>query len=142
MGSEIDPAQTARALERCLALHARDALAAAVAAGALPGAEGIALRMPLREIARDEIDEVERLAARIVSLGGKPDVAAEPVALPKTFAPAVRALLEMQRETLAALVDAIPADADDPEGEATEHLLEHVIDRKRNGIELLERAVR
>ena len=72
---------------------------------------------------------------------GEPTDSAE-VSLPKTLKPALRALREMQQETLDALVDAIPADADDAEGEATEHLLEHIIARKRDDLELLERALR
>jgi hypothetical protein len=48
----------------------------------------------------------------------------------------------MHREALDAVVDAIPAGADDAEGEATEHLLEHIVARKRDVIELLERAQR
>ena len=51
-------------------------------------------------------------------------------------------LIAMQREANDAVVAAIPADADDAEGEATEHLLEHVVARKRDVIELLERATR
>jgi hypothetical protein len=48
----------------------------------------------------------------------------------------------MQREANDAVVAAIPADDDDMEGEATEHLLEHIVARKRDVIELLERAQR
>ena len=60
--------------------------------------------------------------------------------------PKAKAMLEwlvaMQREGIDAVVRAIPADADDAEGEATEHLLEHIVARKRDAIELLERALR
>lgn len=55
---------------------------------------------------------------------------------------AIRTLAGYQREALDAFVAAILADADDAEGEATEHLIEHVINRKRDVLEMLERALR
>lgn len=142
MGESTDPAEVAAGLNRALPLQARDAIAAAIAAGVLPGVEGIALREPLRRVAAAEIAALELLAGRIVTLGTAPSARVPEVSLPKSLEPALRALAEMQQETLDALVEAIPADADDAEGEATEHLLEHVIARKRDDLELLERALR
>ena len=142
MGTTTDPAATARDLDACLDLLARDAVSAAMAAGALPGPEGVALREPLRRMAEDDIRDVERLVARMVSLGGKPRAKVDAISLQKTWKSALRALVGSQRQTLDALVNAIPADADDAEGEATEHLLEHMIARKRDDMELLERALR
>ncbi|MCV0402861.1 MAG: hypothetical protein K5924_04010 [Chloroflexi bacterium] len=143
MGETTDTRAVARGLNAALPMQARDAVAAALAAGTLPGPEGLALQEPMRAIAQAELADVERLAGRIAAFGATPEIGgADSVKLPKSWRAAVRRLLEMQRETLDALVEAIPADADDAEGEATEHLLEHVIDRKRNAIELLERALR
>src|SRR5688572_11954873 len=109
MGTTTDPAATARALQRCLGLQARDAVASALAAGTLPGPEGIALREPLRRMAETDVRNVERLAARIVSLGGKPRADIEAIALPKAWKAGLRALVDIQRQTLEALVEAIPA---------------------------------
>ena len=39
-------------------------------------------------------------------------------------------------------MEAIPAKADDVEGEATEHLLEHMVAHKRDAVEIFERALR
>jgi bacterioferritin (cytochrome b1) len=142
MGGQTDPTEVVRGLNRALPLQARDALAAAIGAGTVPGPQGIALSEPLRRIAADELADVAAIAARIVTLGGTPAPAVEAVALPKTWRAAAQRLIAWQREALDALVEAIPADDDDAEGEATEHLLEHVIARKRDAIELLERAVR
>ena len=148
MGSQTDPAELAGDLDRALGLLVRDALAAAVAAGTLPGPEGVALHHELRRIAADELRDVERIAARIASLGGTPSVRVD---APKgagawrpwkTWKAGVKSVVEMQREALDAVVAAIPADDDDAEGEATEHLLEHIVSRKRDAIELLERALR
>jgi bacterioferritin (cytochrome b1) len=142
MGEQTDTAQLIDDLQAALPALARDALAAAIASTTLPGAEGVALREPLRSIAADEIDDLARVAGRIAALGGTPDVSVQELSLPKTWKAAVNELARLQRETLDVVVAAIPADADDAEGEATEHLLEHVVARKRDAIELLERATR
>lgn len=142
MGASTDPSTLVTALNRALPLVARDALALAVAAGTLPGPDGVALSASLREMAAANLHDVERLSARVASLGGAPALAVDNLKLPETWAAAVKRLLADGDETLQALVAAIPADADDPEGEATEHLLEHVVNHKRNDLELLERALR
>jgi len=142
MGETTDPAQLISDLNAALPLMARDVVASAVAAGTLNGPEGVALAERLREFAADELRDVERVAGRVATLGGTPNVGFEVVAPDPEWRKGVEALLAMQRETLDTIVAAIPADADDAEGEATEHLLEHLIARKRDAIEMLERAVR
>lgn len=142
MGESTDPKALVASLNRALPLVARDALALAAAAGTLPGPEGVALGATLRDMAAANLRDVERLAARIASLGGTPAVAVEEPAVPKGLAASVKRLLTDGQATLEALVDAIPADADDAEGEATEHLLEHMVARKREDLELLQRAAR
>jgi bacterioferritin (cytochrome b1) len=142
MGESTDSTALAAALNRALPLVARDALALATAAGTLPGPEGVALGAALRDMAVANLRDVERLATRIASLGGAPALAVEEPRVPKGWAASVKRLLADGQATLEALVDAIPADADDAEGEATEHLLEHIVARKREDLELLQRAAR
>lgn len=142
MGEKTDASEVIDALNKALPLVARDAVAAAIAAGTIPGPEGVALGVQLRQIAADDTRDVERLAARIASLGGSATVKVGPIKATGTWRATVKSLVAMQREALDAVVAAIPADADDAEGEATEHLLEHVVARKRDAIELLERALR
>lgn len=142
MGESTEASSLAAALNRALPLVARDAVALAVVAGTLPGPQGVALAEPLRAMATANLRDVERLAARIASLGSAPSLDIAAPTLPKAFAASVKRLAADGRETLEALVGAIPADADDPEGEATEHLLEHMVNRKRDELELLERALR
>ncbi len=142
MGETTDSDALIRALSKVLPLLARDATAAAVAAGTMPGPKGIALASRLRETAASELEDLERLTARIASLGGSPAVTGKKLEPPDTAADMLKWLVTMQREANDAVVSAIPADADDAEGEATEHLLEHIVARKREVIELLERALR
>ena len=142
MGEPTDVKSTITNLNRALPLQARDAVAIGIAAGALPGPAGVALQPALRAIATEEMRDLERLAGRIAALGGTPDAGTRDAGLPKTWQAALKRLVAMEEETLELLVGAIPADADDVEGEATEHLLEHVVSRKRDVVELLERALR
>ena len=142
MGERTDPAEVIGGLSRALPLQARDAVAAAVASATMPGPQGIALSEPLRRMAAEELTDLAAVAARVATLGGTPAANMPEVRLPRTWRAAAERVLAWQREALDALVEAIPADADDAEGEATEHLLEHVIARKRNAIEVLERALR
>ena len=142
MKTKTDTPQLIKDLNEVLPLLARDAAAAAIAAGTLPGPVGLALASRLREVAADEMRDVEGVSARIASLGGTPVVALDSLERPDKWRAAVEWLVAMQRESLEAVVGAIPADADDMEGEATEHLLEHLIARKRDVIEVLERALR
>jgi len=142
MGEPTDTETLARDLGKALQLLARDAVAASLAAGSMPGALGMTLSERLAGIAAAELGDVERVAARITSLGGSASVTLKKLEPPPKAEAALEWLATMQREANDAVVAAIPADADDAEGEATEHLLEHIVARKRDVIELLERAQR
>ena len=141
MGETTDPKLLSADLTKAVQLLARDAVASAMAAGAMPGTEGVALAERLGEIAAAELADVERIAARIASLGGSASVTVK-LDPPQKAKATMEWLVAMQREGIDAVVHAIPADADDAEGEATEHLLEHIVARKRDVIELLDRALR
>lgn len=142
MGESTDTPRLIRDLNGALPLLARDALAAALLAGSLPGPEGVALAPILRHVAAEDLRDLGRLSGRIAALGGTATISGRKVDGAGDWREALEALVAGQRETLDAVVAAIPADADDAEGEATEHLLEHLVARKRDDIELLERALR
>ena len=142
MGERTDPKTLSADLAKAVQLLARDAVASAMAAGAMPGTEGVTLAQRLGEIAAAELADVERIAARIASLGGSTSVTVRKLDPPPKAKATLEWLVAMQREGIDAVVRSIPADADDAEGEATEHLLEHIVARKRDAIELLERALR
>ena len=142
MGEDINRAEVVRDLNKALPLQYRSALAFAVAAGTLSGSDGVALGGLMRQWAADELRDVERVAGRISALGGEPVVTVASFEPAKATKATLKALAALQQEAVDAFARAIPAGADDSEGEATEHLLEHVINRKRDVLELLERALR
>ena len=142
MGEKTNRAEVVRDLNKALPLQYRSALAFAVAAGTLTGPDGVALTGLLRQIAADELIDVERVAGRISALGGEPVMTVGSVESPQATKAGLKALAALQQEGIDLFAAAIPAGADDSEGEATEHLLEHVINRKRDVLELLQRALR
>ena len=142
MGEPTDTAALIADLDKAMQLVVRDAVASAIAAGAMPGVTGIALAPQLTEIAAAELADASRMAGRMASLGGSPSVTLKKLAPPAKAQAMLTWLADMQCQANDAVVGAIPADADDAEGEATEHLLEHIVARKRDVIELLDRAQR
>lgn len=142
MGEKTDPKKLIRDLNVALPLQYRSALALAIAAGTVPGPAGVALAPELRRFAEHSLGDVERLAARVTSLGGTPATEVAPLQISGDWRKALEAIVANEYEALDALVQAIPAKADDAEGEATEHLLEHMVAHKRDAVELLERALR
>lgn len=139
--SEINPAETASAINAALSLVARSALESALLAGSMRGALGAALTPVLADAAEKSIRDVTRLSQTLTLLDAVPDAE---VAAPKveTRSPerALDRLLALEEETLQALVDAIPADADDSLGESVEHILEHAVMERAELIGRLRRA--
>ena len=142
MGEKTDPQKLITDLNAALSLQYRSALALAVAAGTVTGPAGIALSADLRRFAEHNLGDVERLAARITSLGGVPSAEVATLTTGRDTEESLRCLVAFEHDALDALVEAIPAKADDVEGEATEHLLEHMVTHKRDAVEILERALR
>ena len=142
MGEKTDPKKLIRDLNLAVPLQYRSVLALSTAAGTIPGPAGIALAPELRRFAEHTLGDVERLAGRIASLGGIPSRDVAPLTFSADWAEGLRSLIAQEYEAITALVEAIPAKADDAEGEATEHLLEHMVTHKRDALELLERALR
>ena len=142
MGEKTDPQTLIRDLNAALPLQYRSTLALAIAAGTIPGPAGVALAPELRRFAEHSLTDVERIAARITSLGGVPASDVAPLDTSSDWRESLQAIVAFEYDALEALVEAIPAKAADPEGEATEHLLEHIVSHKRDAVELLERALR
>jgi hypothetical protein len=139
--SEIDRAGTASAINRALGLLARSAVECALLSGSLRGPMGVALADPLARAAQDSVRELARLAQIVTLLGAQPraEVAASTIDDPTAEA-AIHRLLRSEEETLQALVEAIPADADDALGESVEHVLEHAVMERSDLIARLRRA--
>ena len=139
----MDEAEVHRLLSRALQLQCRSALLHAVAAGTVGGTAGLAATDLLAEFAALEIADVQRLADKLVALGGT--VPNDTVDLPRVggdLAATIEAIVAAEDETIAALHKVIEPSGQEPRSEALEHLMEHVITRKQAQVDRLRRATR
>ena len=128
-------------LNRALPLQMRSAALYTWAAGSATGIEFQAVGKTFQDFGRLELDDARRLIEKLVGLGGDAttDVA--------SFAPApgrsgLAKIIDYENEALSALHDIIPETGQEARSEALEHLLEHIIMRKQEQIDFLERARR
>jgi bacterioferritin len=129
-------------LNAALRLQYRSVLGYTVAAGSVVGFEHQGLADLLWRFAQAELDDSRRIVEKIVTLGGDPVV--EPAAVERHGAPEgmVGWLIDVERETLEAFQDVIPTTGHTAESEALEHRMEHLIMRKQEQVDALERARR
>ena len=130
-----------RELNRSLELEARAALAYAIAAGSLTGFEAQHLREDLYRFALHGLEDVRRLVEKIVALGGEPSTKVAPLSFEADARKALEALIRNDEETLGVLVEVIPHTGEEAEGEALEHLVEHLVLRRQERIDFLRRAL-
>jgi hypothetical protein len=139
-----DPMRTEQVLEtlgRALTLQAQSLLTMTVLAGSLRGLDGMGAKFRLRQLVQHELEDTYLLVEKFVALGGEPDLRPGRVAPPSSPAQALLRLVEHEREVVAALHAVIPHSGQEPRSEALEHLLEHVIMRKQQQVDLLSLAV-
>jgi bacterioferritin (cytochrome b1) len=142
---EKDPLDVDGAIERlnaALRLQYRSVLGYTIAAGSVTGFEHQGIADLLWRFAQSELDDTRRIIEKIVTLGGEPEV--EPATVERHTAPdgMVAWLIEVERETLEAFQDVIPTTGHTAESEALEHRMEHLIMRKQEQVDALERARR
>jgi hypothetical protein len=133
----MDEDDVRRTLGEALSLQARSLLEMSLMAGALKGLSGIGTKTMLRQLVQHEIEDTYLLTEKLAALGG--DLRLDPgaVDLPSDPNHALAQLLDHEREAVAALHQVITHSGQEPRSEALEHLLEHVIMRKQQQIDLL-----
>lgn len=128
------------ALNRALRLQYRSGLAYSLVAGSLTGFAHVALGPQLYAFAAAELDDARRLVEKIVALGGEPTTTIARLEYHPKAKDAFAWLLEIEHETIDAVAATIDTTGGDAESEALEHRLEHMIMRKQEQVEALERA--
>ena len=138
-----DPLDVDLALERltkALPLQLRSAAAYTIAAGSITGFQYVGLSDLLWKFAEADLADARRLVEKIVTLGGEPTKEISGLELPKKGDAIVKRLIELEKETIEALQDTIPATGHTGDSEALEHRLEHIIMRKQEQVDTLLRA--
>ena len=133
----MDDEAVRRTLGEALSLQARSLLEMTLLAGALRGMAGVGAKSQLRDFVQHELTDTYRLTEKLASVGGTPRVDVAEVFPPSDPDEALEQLLEHEREVIAALHAVIPHSGQEPRSEALEHLLEHVIMRKQQQVDLL-----
>jgi bacterioferritin (cytochrome b1) len=128
-------------LNKALPLQMRSAALFTWAAGAATGVEFQAVGKTFEEFGHLELDDARRLIEKIVGLGGD---ATTKVA---TFDPVpsqmgIDKIIDYENEALDALHKIIPETGQEARSEAMEHLLEHILMRKQEQVDFLERVRR
>ena len=128
-------------LNRALPLVRRSALGFSVAAGSGTGPVGVALAAPYAEAAAAEIRDQIRLVDEIVALGGEPSTDVLPLEWHPDPRRMAERLAEWEEEAMESLRAVVEPAGDEARGEALEHLIEHLILRKQEQINVLRRAL-
>lgn len=129
-------------LNEALALQRRSVLELTTASGSMFGLEVQGVATQLWVFAKEELDDLRRLVEKITALGGDPGT--DTTATKWTSDPrnTVERLIEHETELPDALHAVIPHSGQQSRSEALEHLMEHIIMRKQNQVDGLQRAIR
>ena len=138
----MDEDAVCAALNEALALQHRSAIAYAVAAGSLTGFEFQPLSLELGRFAREEVDDARHLVEKLVTLGGTPTTDVAGLSFEQDPGRTIEALIGHETKTIEALQAVIPPSGQEGRSEALEHRLEHMIMRKQEQRDTLERAAR
>jgi bacterioferritin (cytochrome b1) len=144
-GRDKDPLDVGAAIEgvrAALPLQLRSAVAYTLAAASLTGYEHVGLAPLLASAAEADLVDARRLAEKLATLGGRAPQSVPDPRLPQGSKAVVRRLIAIETETIEKLQDIIPATGHTGDSEALEHRLEHMIMRKQEVVDALERARR
>ena len=127
-------------LNKAIPLQFRSAAMFTWAAGAATGIEGQALGTEFERYGRLELDDARRLIEKLVALGGEPTTDVAGFEAFKANKTGISKLMDAEEETLEALHAVIPETGQEPRSEALEHLMEHMLMRKQEQVDFLERV--
>jgi hypothetical protein len=106
-------------------------------AGSLRGAAYVGLKVRLREFAVAEVTDTERLVEMFCALGGQLQPMEVPSPPSTDSATALKEFLEQDKQVMASLHAVISSSGQEPQSEALEHLIEHVLLRKQEQLDFL-----
>jgi bacterioferritin (cytochrome b1) len=138
---KLDEKEAVKRLNAALELQYRSALQYSIVASSLTGIEAQALGEKLTTFGDAELADVRRLIEKIVSFGGEPTTKVAELSFEKGIKGAIKSLVEGEEAAVEALGEAIEPTGRDGRSEALEHLMEHLILRKQQQVDFLNRAV-
>ena len=129
-------------INRALPLQFRSAALFTWAAGSATGIEFQAVGLELAGFGRLDLDDARRLVEKLVALDGKPTSDVAPFDPIEPNERGLRKLIDYEGEALSALHQVIPETGQEARSEALEHLLEHMLMRKQEQVDFLQRVLK
>ncbi|HEU4738079.1 MAG TPA: ferritin-like domain-containing protein [Solirubrobacterales bacterium] len=137
---QLDEKEAVKRLNAALELQYRSALQYSITASSLTGLEAQALGSKLTEFGDSELADARRLIEKIVSFGGKPTTEVAELRFENSVKAALEWLVSCEEAAVEALQEAIEPTGRDGRSEALEHLMEHLILRKQQQVDFLNRS--
>ena len=139
---KLDVQAQIECLQKALRLQYRSATAYTLAAGSVVGFAYSHFGTSLWQFAEADLEDARRLVEKIKTLGADPTIDIAPMRYSKDPVELIGYLIEDETECTEALQASIEPTGREAKSEAIEHRLEHMIMRKQEQIDLLERARR
>lgn len=111
-------------------------------AGSATGVEFQSLGAKFEEFGHYELDDARHLVEKLVALGGDPTTETAPFDAINATSAGLKKVIDLETEALDSLQEIIPATGQQARSEALEHRLEHIIMRKQEQVDFLERVRR
>jgi bacterioferritin (cytochrome b1) len=138
----LDVDEAIERLQAALTLQYRSAIAYTLAAGSVVGFSYQHLGETLWRFAELDLADARRLIEKITTLGAEPTTEIAPLRFSGSTRELVDLLIEAEEEATEALQDCIAPTGREARSEALEHRMEHMIMRKQEQLDLLERVRR
>jgi bacterioferritin (cytochrome b1) len=139
---KLDVEAQIECLQKALRLQYRSATEYTLAAGSMVGFAYSHFGTSLWEFAQSDLADARRLVEKVKTLGADPTTDIAPMSYSKDPVELIETLIEHETECAEALQASIEPTGREAKSEAIEHRLEHMIMRKQEQIDLLERARR
>ncbi|MEA2505893.1 MAG: hypothetical protein QOH48_511 [Actinomycetota bacterium] len=138
----MDVPAVIRGLNEALQKQYRSALDFTLLAGSTRGFSYQALGDKLWGFATDELADTRRIVEKVTALGGDPATTPEACVWRSDTEETVARVVAAETDCIDTLKACIPHTGQEGRSEALEHLLEHIILRKQNQVDLLLRLQR
>jgi bacterioferritin (cytochrome b1) len=136
---KMDVPAVIEGLNQALGKQYRSVLDFTVLAGSVRGFSYQALGDKLWGFAEDELADSRRIVEKVTALGGDPNTQTQASVWQKDTQETISKLIEAETDCIDTLGACIPHTGQEGRSEALEHLLEHIILRKQNQVDLLLR---
>jgi bacterioferritin len=140
MNDKPDPAVVVARLNNALSHQLRSLVQYTLAAASISGEEALTMSEALFKFAEAEHADTRLLAEKVSSFGGQPTTEVAATQSDEDPERMLDLLIESERDAIDALYEVIPETGNGGTAEALEHLVEHLLMRKQQQLDVLLRV--